>query len=319
MRADRLLKLMMLLQANGKMTTRVLAQDLEVSRRTVLRDIDALSYIGVPVYAEGGHGGGVSLDEKYRIKLNGLNQVEVQALILSGNAVLLADIGMDNAAEQSLLKLLTALPSLHIQAAKDIQNRVYIDPLAWWRHEYDDTHLKTLQVAVYETRPIHITYQKHDGTVSNRHVEPYGLVAKASVWYLIAQTDGAYRTYRVSRIRDVRFSDETFIRDTTFDLKTYWHAHMDSFLATMPAFTFTLKVAPRHTHFIQSYVPGAHELLETDDDGWFTARFTVENQDVAAMIVFGLGEDAQILEPRSLIDAIIRKSEAVLRTNKSHQ
>lgn len=314
MRADRLLSLMLLLQARGKMTAQALAEKLEVSRRTILRDIDALSIAGIPIYTEGGHGGGIMLDEHYRVRLNGLNEAEVQALILSNNAALLADIGLEHAAEDSLLKLLTGLPSLQEQAAKHIQNRMYIDPLWWWRGSYAQSYLHMLQQTVYEDRAISITYRKFNGDTVQRRVDPYGLVAKAGIWYLIAAHDGQYRSYRVSRITEVTTLDERFTRDPEFDLAAYWQTSVNEFIQHRPLYTFTLKIPQAKLYFVEWYTPGLWEPVETEDDEWLIVRFEVENRDVAAMFVFGLGPDADILEPDDLRDIVFKRSRLIAQS-----
>ncbi len=314
MRTDRLLSLMLLLQARGKMTAQTLAEKLEVSRRTILRDIDALSFAGIPIYAEGGHGGGIMLDEHYRVRLNGLNEAEVQALILSNNAALLADIGLEHAAEDSLLKLLAGLPSLQEQAAKDIQNRIYIDPLGWWRGSYAQSHLPILQQAVYEDRPINITYRKFNGDTVQRRVEPYGLVAKAGIWYLIAAHDGQFRSYRVSRITGVTPLDECFARDPEFDLAAYWQTSLNEFIRHRPVYAFTLKIPQALLYFVEWYTPGLWELVETSGEEGHIVRFEVENSDVAAMFVFGLGPDTEILEPDELRDIVLKRSRVITQS-----
>ncbi|MCB0117028.1 MAG: HTH domain-containing protein, partial [Caldilineaceae bacterium] len=132
MRADRLLAIVMLLQRRGKMTAAELADELEVSRRTILRDVEALSISGVPLYAEGGHGGGIALDEDYQTTLTGLSKAEVRALFVTGNRALLAEVGLGDAAIQMQRKLSAALPAQHQPVADHIQQRIYIDPLWWW-------------------------------------------------------------------------------------------------------------------------------------------------------------------------------------------
>ncbi|MEM8532835.1 MAG: transcriptional regulator [Chloroflexota bacterium] len=303
MRADRLLTLMLMLQQQGRMTAEKLAEELEVSRRTILRDIDALSFAGIPIYAEGGHGGGIWLDENYRVQLNGLNKAEVQALLLSINSSLLNDIGLADAAETSVLKLLTALPSLQAQVAQDMRNRVYIDPTWWWHGRQRLDSLSDLQDAVYEENRIAVQYQKHNGEVAERSVEPYGLVSKAGVWYLVAKSKGEFRTYRVSRIHDMQIGEETFTRDMYFDLAAYWKTRVASFETEHAQYAFTLRIAMGKMNFIKWYTPGAYEIIETTDDGWFVARFEVGSIEVASMLVFGLGADAEILEPQELRDA----------------
>ena len=314
MRADRLLKLMLLLQNKGKMRAVDLAEELEVSTRTILRDIDALSFSGIPVYAEGGHGGGIALDENYRVRLNGLKETEVQALIVSSNAALLADIGMEDAAEQSLLKLLTALPSLYEQSAKQFQNRIYIDPVGWWHSEQTLTSLNTVQDAVYSNQVIEIDYQRHDGTYLTRVVQPYGLVAKASVWYLIAShDDNQFRSYRISRISRVTVFDENFARDRDFNLEAYWKVSTGNFLANIPLYSFRLAIHPDATNIAKWYSPGFSEQAGQTDDGWHIRQFHVDSLELAAMFVVGLGHQVKIIEPDDLKNRVAEKIEALIK------
>lgn len=312
MRADRLLKLMLLLQNRGKMRAVELAEELEVSTRTILRDIDALSFSGVPIYAEGGHGGGIALDENYRVRLNGLKEAEVQALIVSSNASLLADIGLEDAAEQSLLKLLTALPSLYEQSARQFQNRIYIDSVGWWHSEQSLTHLSEVQEAVYNNRIIEIDYQRHDGTYLTRKVEAYGLVAKASVWYLIGSHDAQFRSYRISRIGRVTVFDESFVPNRDFKLETYWKASTGNFLENIPVFTFTLAIHPDAKDIAKWYSPGFSEQRGYTDEGWHIRQFHVDSLELAAMFVVGLGHQVKIIEPDELKNRVAGKIEVLI-------
>ncbi|MBZ0297076.1 MAG: YafY family transcriptional regulator [Anaerolineae bacterium] len=313
MRADRLLKLMMLLQAQGKMTAQALAKELEVSRRTILRDVDALSFAGVPVYTDGGHGGGISLDKHYRVKLNGLKESEVQALMVSMNTSLLRDIGLGEAAETSLLKLFSELPSLHEQAAKEIMSRIYIDPAWWWHGHQNLTYLSDLQRATLENRVIDMAYLKHDGGEIERTVNPYGLVSKAGVWYLVAERDGEYRSYRVSRIKYLLVRDESFERDSAFDLAAYWKSSVDEFLQDLTQYTCTLRIPDEKTNFVKWYTPGSYEVIQTSDQGWFVARFELESVEIATMLVVGLGPQTEVLDPPELRENVLRQVQSVLQ------
>ena len=312
MRADRLLKMMILLQANGKMTAAALAEELEVSRRTILRDIDALSFAGVPIYTEGGHGGGIALDEHYRVNLNGLKEAEVQALIVSSNASLLADIGLADAAEQSFLKLLTALPSLYEESARQFQNRIHIDPVTWWHGHTTHTHLQEIQEAVYTKQTIEINYQKHDGTYIKRRVEPYGLVAKASIWYLIAKRGDVFRNYRISRVKSLKILDQTFIRDEKFDLIDYWQTSTSNFLETVTFFEFKLAIRPEYKNFVILHTPNHGVLKGTTDDGWSLGQFYAEDMEAVATFIVGLGNKIKIIEPIELQELVREKLEELI-------
>jgi predicted DNA-binding transcriptional regulator YafY len=313
MRADRLIKLMLLLQVHGKVTTEILATELNVSRRTVLRDIDALSTAGVPIYAVSGHGGGVALDENYRVRLTGLKETELQALIVSNNVRLLADIGLDEAAEVSMLKVLGSIPSVHEQSARDIQNRLHIDPIAWWRQDYAKTYLNDLKQAVFEEKVIEITYLKHNGDVVEYRIAPYGLVAKGSVWYLVAAHQDEYRSYRVSRIRMMRVLPETFQRDPEFDLNTHWQNSIAQFVTHYSVYRFSARISEEKSRFIEWYTPGSYLVLSRHEDGWFVAQFEVESVEVALMLLFALGEQAEIIHPAQLREIYLARLEAVLK------
>jgi predicted DNA-binding transcriptional regulator YafY len=218
MRADRLLAMVMLLQSNVKMTAKALAEALEVSRRTILRDVDALSIAGIPLYTDSGHGGGIALDENYRLNLTGLKEPEVRSLFIASNAELLHDIGLGDAAQSTLLKLFAALPAPHQPSVNHIRQRILIDPVWWWHELQPLPFWDELQQAVYEDYRIQVHYENYNGEVVERLLEPYSLVAKASLWYLVAKRDSEIHTYRVSRFQQVTLLDSHFQRPSDFDL-----------------------------------------------------------------------------------------------------
>lgn len=312
MRADRLISLVLLLQTRGKATAAALAEALEVSRRTILRDIEALSIAGVPVITEGGHGGGIALDEGYRTSLTGLKESEIRSLFVAGNAALLKDIGLGEAAESSLLKLMAALPAAHQSAVEKLRQRVYIDPLWWWHESAPLPFWDALQTAVYEDKRIHVTYENHAREFVERVLEPYSLVAKSSTWYLAAKRDGEMRTYRVSRLHRVIVLDERFERDSGFDLAAYWQAHLAQFAAGVDTYGFTLRVDPARLNFVRWLIPGRNEVLAEDADGWLTMRLHVETPELAEMLVFGLGAQAEIVEPAALKSRVREAAQAII-------
>lgn len=203
MRADRLISLMLLLHARGRMTAADLARDLEVSERTIYRDLDALSSAGIPVYAQPGTHGGIFLDERYRISLTGLSRGDVQTLFMSSEAGPLKDLGLERT--DALLKLFADLPSSHRVEVDRMRQRFHIDPANWFQLVEPIRFFPLLQQAVWEDRLVEVCYQPVLGPAWTRVLEPYGLVAKANIWYLIGKKCGGdtMRSYRVVRFEGV--------------------------------------------------------------------------------------------------------------------
>jgi predicted DNA-binding transcriptional regulator YafY len=283
MRADRLLSILLLLQAHQRQTARELAQRLEVSERTILRDMSALGSAGIPVRAERGVGGGWMLLDSYRTTLTGLKEVEVQALFLTRPQRLLADLGLDKAAEAGLLKLLAALPSASRRGAQDISQRIHVDVGGWRRAEEATPHLPALQEAVWQERRVRIVYQRGDELVVERVVDPLGLVAKGSVWYLVAGVDGEPRSYRVSRVREATLLEEPCLRPEDFDLVGYWERSTQEFTAALPRYPATLRVkasllgrlrqGERYTQIEAEEAP--------DEAGWARVEMRLEEEHTA--------------------------------------
>jgi predicted DNA-binding transcriptional regulator YafY len=304
MRADRLLSIILLLQRQGKMTTQALAEQLDVSRRTILRDLDALSTANVPVYTDGGHGGGVALDENYRTTLTGLAEAEIRALFIASSSGLLDQLGLGEAAERTQLKLFAALPEPHQPSVDHIRQRIYIDPLWWWHESEKLPFWEDLQRAVYEDWRVLASYENYDGQVAERELEPYSLVAKSGLWYLIARREGELRTYRVSRFHSFTLLDRHFQRAADFDLATYWQEHVQEFAANLSEYGFTLRVHERRLNFMRWLAPGRCEILATEGE-WVMARLHYESMELAKMLVFGLGMDAEVIEPVELQQTIV--------------
>lgn len=218
MRADRLLSLLLLLQARGRMTAQELAERLEVSERTIYRDIGALSSAGIPVYTESGPGGGCELVDGYQTKLTGLTTAEVRALFLLSLSGPLADLGLDRALDDALLKLSAALPITARSDAAQVRQRIHMDTTAPDQANRALPYLGLIQEAVWQDRTLQLTY----GRYVRQDFEPYGLVSKARVWYLVGITAGEMQVLRVSRIQAVELTAQRFVRPDTFDLANYW-------------------------------------------------------------------------------------------------
>lgn len=267
MRADRLLSILMLLQTRGRMTAHDLAEQLEVSERTIYRDLEALSIAGVPVYTERGPGGGCALIDGYQTRLTGLTTSEVQALFMLGSLTPLADIGLDSALDDALLKISASLPATSREQAEHMRQRVHIDA-AWWGQVGDmKTTLEIVQQAIWQELRLHIVYGYDDGSRGEQVLEPYGLVAKAGDWYLVAACQSAYGVYRVARMQSVCLTGEYFVRMSDFDLAAYWSEYCKRSEAVMPAYALSLHLAPDDaTNLPQMLNAFGYQLLANDEE-----------------------------------------------------
>jgi predicted DNA-binding transcriptional regulator YafY len=305
--------LILLLQTNGKMTTHQLAEELGVSRRTILRDIEALSISGIPVYGEGGHGGGVALDEQYRTSLTGLNTMEVQSLFVSQNDQILQEVGLGDAGQRLLMKLQASLPRSQHSTADHIRQRLMIDPTWWWRDTNIPPFWEDLQNAVYEDRLIETTYENYDGKISERVLAPYSLICKSSLWYLLAEHNQEMRTYRVSRFHSLRVLNQTFLRRSDFDLPTYWQTKLQGFVDDFSDYHCTLRIHPQRLAFVKELIPGRWELAGVPDtDGWVILRFKLDSDHLAKMLIFDLAGSVEIISPPELRESVIAQARLLL-------
>src|SRR5262249_29114378 len=264
MRADRLLSILLLLQVHRRITARTLAARLEVSERTIHRDMVALSGAGIPLVAERGTGGGWHLLEEYRTNLTGLTEAEVQALFLAKPPRLLADLGLDRAAEAAVIKLLAAIPATARQGAEEMRQRIHVDVLGWRRAEEAIPHLALLQEAIWQERKLSFTYgYEGGGTSAERVANPLGLVAKGSIWYFVAAIDGEARTFRVSRVRSATLLDEPCRRPSGFDLAAYWERSTAEFTASFPRYPASVRVAPDLLPYLRTV--GRYARIERED------------------------------------------------------
>lgn len=318
MRADRLLSMMLMLQAQGRMTADDLALQLEVSERTIYRDIDALSTAGVPVYTQPGANGGIFLDENYRISLTGLSKSEVLSLFVASNNAPLNDLGMGKSAEESLLKLFAALPRAHRHEVERLRQRFFIDPMGWLQEGEPLACLPIMQQAVWEDRIVKIVYQDSTGETRERKLEAYGLVAKANIWYLIGKKQaGELRTFRASRVASIELSDEHFQRDESVDIAEYWKKACEQFerdmMENFPPYLAIVRVHPDGMWYFPNFMNGRYEQIgDAGADGWTTLRVTYSTKGDAIARVLGLGTWIEVLEPDELKQGVIQQARDVL-------
>ena len=216
MRASRLLSILTTLQAKGHVTAQALADECEVSLRTIYRDVEALSAAGIPVYSERGSSGGYRLLDGYRVRLNGLSSTEAEALFLAGLTRQATDLGLGPVAASARKKLLAALPAKLRPGA--LRARFHLDAPAWFAEGESLKNLPLVADAVWSEHPITMLYKGRD-TTAERTIEPLGIVLKGGAWYLAAQSDGGVRTYRVARILKLTILDRPFDYPKSFDLE----------------------------------------------------------------------------------------------------
>lgn len=310
MRADRLLSILMLLQARGRMTAQKLAEELEVSVRTIYRDLDALSAAGVPVYAERGRNGGCALLDSYRTTLTGLTPDEVRALFMLSIPAPLAELGVSHELKAALLKLSAALPDAHRHDEERVRQRIHLDSVEWFQAVEPVPHLQTIHQALWQDRLLLLTYYLPFQTRVDRLVAPYGLVAKASVWHLVCASDGHIRVHRVSQILDARLTDESFDRPDDFDLAAYWKRWCAAVEADRLHYPVTVRVAPSLIPYLPQFF-GQHiqatirDAEPPDAEGWITLILPFENLEDARDRILAFGRAVQVLEPQALRESVL--------------
>jgi|SRR5215470_14344269 len=315
MRADRLLAILLLLQSRGRMTAVDLAERLEVSERTIYRDLDALSAAGVPVYAERGPGGGCLLRPGYRTDLGGLNESELASLFAGTAERALDALGLGPQLQSALLKLEAGLPSSQRAQVARARARVYVDAAGWFGTDERPVHLGTLRQAVFADRKVRLSYRRGDGSEARRTVEPLGLVVKGGIWYLITVTAGSIRVHRISRIRKVEVLAERFQRPRRFDLAAFWRRWARDFVASIPQYFVRLRVATRALPLLLQIfgerVRPAIEAAGKPRAGLATIDMSFDSLDAACGSLLGLGTVVEVLEPAELRAAVRATAQAV--------
>lgn len=296
MRAERLLRILFLLQAHQSLTAGELARRLEVSARTIQRDLDSLSLAGVPVYASRGHGGGWTLAPDYRTRLDGLTSAEAITVFVGTTAHVLADLGMDAAAGSAFAKLLSALPANARRDAEYARARVLVDHSGWQGAGEASPHLTVIRQALWEERRVQVCYGGRQIRLA-----PLGLVAKGSTWYLVAaRDDGEIRTYRVPKISSAVPAEQTFERPRGFDLAAHWAAASERFFATRPEYPVRLRVQTTAVYRL-SWAPSTtiREVAERAG-GWSDVSMIFENMFEAEAFLLGMAGDAVVIAPDEL-------------------
>ncbi len=304
MRASRLLSIMMLLQAKGRMSAEALADELEVSVRTIYRDIDQLSAAGVPVYADIGRNGGFALLDGWRTRLTGLTAPEARALFLSGLPGPASELGLGDEVAAAELKLLAALPADWQSEATRMSSRFHLDPKGWFSTGPRPEFLKAVAEAVWTERRIWIKYDSWT-QVSERLVEPLGLVLKGGVWYLVGRRENGMRTYRLSQIQALTLTDEQFERPAEFDLPRHWQESTAAFEREVYVGVARVRATRIGVSRLKDISQRVKEAIETqalafDADGWTELDVPVEEDRWASREMTRVGAEVEVLAPDTL-------------------
>ena len=307
MKSDRLLSLLLLLQGHGRLSARRLAERLEVTERTIHRDVEALSAAGVPVYAERGRHGGIALLPGYRTDVSGLSAGEARALfIFAGRGAGAAELGLEAELRGALQKLLAALPAPQRPAAEEAQRRVVVDPRGWLRQPEELPFLAIIQEAVWAGRRLQLSYRRAGApAASERTLDTYGLVAKAGTWYLLAGDRGEPRLYRVSRVEAAVMLEEPALRPAGLDLDELWQQLRRRVEERGPGVEVELRVRPERSPMLLRLA--ASQLTAPADgnagveaDGWVRHRLRFVAEGAAQGLLLGFGTEVEVLAPRSL-------------------
>ena len=317
MRADRLLGLLMLLQSKGRQTAAQLAKELEVSERTIYRDVTALGISGVPVYTEPGPGGGISLVESYRSDLTGLTTDEVRALFMLSIPSPLTDLGYDQKLKGALRKLSAALPSTLRGDEQRVRQRIHIDNDPWEDPGQEMPHLLAIQQAVWGDRILDIQYQSvlgsHVGPLTTR-VHPLGLVAKAGKWYLVGAKEDHIMILPMQRLLQAQMSEHTFERDPEFDLVDFWRLRCAEIQDGRLSFTVTVRIFPDLLPLLSTYAGDAdrHPVGPVGPDGRITLQLWFANFEEARAKILSYGRAIEVIKPQSLRLSIADYAQQIL-------
>lgn len=317
MRASRLLSIQMLLQTRGRMSARELAQELEVSVRTLHRDIDQLAAAGVPVVADRGREGGFKLLDGWKTSLTGLTAAESQAVFLSGLAVPAAQLGLKDDVESARLKLLAALPAGARDDAQRVSSRLHLDPIDWYHDAEPVPHLATIAEAVWREQQLALCYESWKTTAA-RIVEPLGLVLKAGIWYLVAMLKNEPRTFRISNIIAADMLPERVRRPHKFDLAAYWRASTERFERELYRSEATLLATPaglKNLSYVSSAVARAvaASTRAQGEDGRSEVRVPIESIEQATGQLLRLAPEVEVVAPAQLRTSIIERIGAIAK------
>ena len=323
MRASRLVNLLLLLQTRGGLTAAELARELEVSVRTIHRDVEELSIAGVPIFAERGPHGGIRLVDGYRTRLTGMTAEEAEALFLAGLPGPAAQLGLGTVVAAAQLKVMAALPPELRSRASRLIERFHLDAAGWFQADEPVPHLPALSSAVWDAHLVAMTYERGEGGVE-RTIAPLGLVLKAGVWYVIGRVDGDIRTYRGSRISAATVLEERFERPTDFDLASYWTETSAAYERESPSVDVVVRVPESrlgrlHDAVGDQAMERAIRLAGPDAEGYLRLRIRMPWPDEVPGRLLGAGASVEVLEPPEIRERLIATAERIVARYRGNE
>lgn len=308
MKADRLISILMLLQVHKQLTANYLAKRLEVSVRTIYRDIESLSSLGIPIFTDRGTNGGIKLLGDYQNTLSGINKDELYSLFIPTGDKVLDDLGIGKLKDSTMIKLLGSSSTYQMNEIKNIQNYIFIDMYTWGENpiKVDTAILSILQEGIWNSKVLNIVYRKINET-KNVILNPLGLVCKRGIWYLIGENNEIIKTYKVSNIESALLTDILFDRPKDFNLEKHWKSSTSNFKSSIPKHTFTFKVNPSIVNHIKArqFISISNIVVE-DNNIYMDINFDAIFQGIE--FAFGYGKEIEIIYPIDARAEIKKKS-----------
>jgi predicted DNA-binding transcriptional regulator YafY len=302
MRANRLLSILMTLQIRGRTTASDLSRQLEVSIRTIYRDLDALCQSGIPIFSDRGRSGGVRLADGYQTRLTGLSTEEAQALPFAGVEIAAEALGFAETAEAARLKVLAALPLAGRQQAYRMSERFHLDSADWYRRSISPKFLRIVAAAVWAGHVVEIDYESWQAR-GRRIIDPLGLVLKGGTWYLVGRRQKQVSIYKLESIHDVRILSKRYVQPRNFDLASVWRKEVSRFEASLRREKAKIRVAKSamsSVHRLGADAADAIHAAKPDQEGWRHATIWIENVHHAAGMLLGFGGEIEVLAPERL-------------------
>lgn len=313
MKADRLISILMLLKVHKQLTAKDLAKRLEVSVRTIYRDIESLSSIGVPIFTDRGTNGGIKLLGDYQTSLSGINKDELYSLFIPTGDKVLDDLGIGKLKDSTMIKLLGDSSTYQINEIKNIQNYIFIDMYTWGENplKVDTAILSILKEGIWNSKVLNIAYRKINET-KDVILNPLGLVCKRGIWYLIGENNDIIKTYKVSNIESALLTDILFDRPKDFNLEKHWKSSTSNFKSSIPKHTFTFKVNPSIVNHIKArQFISISNIVAEDDNIYMDINFDAIFQGIE--FAFGYGKDMEIIYPIDARTEIKKKASEITK------